>query len=74
MFEKGLKNMLDRSFGWFQEKKEEALKRPIRSRMAAYGAIRSMLSSLNDPYTRFLLPDQGLACFHDSFPNLQSMM
>jgi C-terminal processing protease CtpA/Prc len=50
--------MLDRSFGWFQEKKEEALKRPIRSRMAAYGAIRSMLSSLNDPYTRFLLPDQ----------------
>jgi C-terminal processing protease CtpA/Prc len=74
MFEKGLKNMLEWSFGWLQEKKEEALKRPIRSRMAAYGAIRGMLSSLNDPYTRFLLPDQGLACFHDSFPNLQSMM
>jgi len=56
-------NFLDaRHHSWsadaWLEKKEEALKRPIRSRMAAYGAIRSMLSSLNDPYTRFLLPDQ----------------
>lgn len=38
--------------------KAEVLKRPIRSKMAAYGIIRSMLSSLNDPYTRFLTPDQ----------------
>ncbi|CAM6121478.1 unnamed protein product [Calypogeia fissa] len=38
--------------------REDVLKRPIRSRMAAYGAIKGMLATLNDPYTRFLTPDQ----------------
>ncbi|KAG6547057.1 hypothetical protein Mapa_011307 [Marchantia paleacea] len=58
-------NFLDaRRHSWSAEdwlrKKEDVLKRPIRSRMAAYGAIRSMLATLNDPYTRFLTPDQFL--------------
>ncbi|OAE34608.1 hypothetical protein AXG93_167s1190 [Marchantia polymorpha subsp. ruderalis] len=58
-------NFLDaRRHSWSAEdwlrQKEDVLKRPIRSRMAAYGAIRSMLATLNDPYTRFLTPDQFL--------------
>ncbi|KAL3678777.1 hypothetical protein R1sor_021733 [Riccia sorocarpa] len=58
-------NFLDaRRHSWSAEewlkRKEEALKRPLRSRMAAYGAIKAMLGSLNDPYTRFLTPDQFL--------------
>ncbi|GAQ88361.1 C-terminal processing peptidase [Klebsormidium nitens] len=39
-------------------KRDEALKHPIRSRIAAYSAIRGLLGSLHDPYTRFLAPDQ----------------
>lgn len=48
--------------GWTQEAWEElrdqALKRPIRSRMAAYSAISQMLVTLQDPYSRFLTPQQ----------------
>ena len=39
-----------------QKKKEEVLRRPVSTRMAAYGTIRNMLSGLNDPYTRFITP------------------
>ncbi|KAL2614057.1 hypothetical protein R1flu_025749 [Riccia fluitans] len=58
-------NFLDaRRHSWsaddWLKKKEEVLKRPLRSRMSAYGAIKEMLGSLNDPYTRFLTPDQFL--------------
>lgn len=42
------------------KKKQEVLKNPIRSRMAAYGSIRNMLASLDDPFTRFLTPEQFL--------------
>ncbi|XP_024376786.1 carboxyl-terminal-processing peptidase 1, chloroplastic isoform X2 [Physcomitrium patens] len=42
----------------WQKKKQSALKNPIQSRMAAYRAIRTMLSSLDDRYTRFLTLDQ----------------
>ncbi|KAJ7549831.1 hypothetical protein O6H91_07G071200 [Diphasiastrum complanatum] len=38
--------------------KEQIFKRPIHSRMAAYAAIRSMLSTLDDPFTRFLTPGE----------------
>ncbi|GBG63669.1 hypothetical protein CBR_g38981 [Chara braunii] len=58
--------LVDESFldarhkGWDADKWEhqDVLKRPIRSKTAAYNTIKNMLGSLNDPYTRFLSPDQ----------------
>lgn len=48
--------------GWtqdrWQEKRAELLRRPPHSRLAAHAAISSMLASLEDPYSRFLSPDE----------------
>lgn len=48
--------------GWsqdrWQEKRAELLRRPPHSRLAAHAAIASILSSLEDPYSRFLSPDE----------------
>ncbi|MEO0540055.1 MAG: S41 family peptidase [Cyanobacteria bacterium P01_A01_bin.105] len=41
---------------WFARQK--ALKRPLNGWDDAYGAIQTMLASLDDPYTRFLPPEQ----------------
>lgn len=38
--------------------RERTLKKPFRSREATYDAIRTMLASLDDPFTRFLSPEQ----------------
>mmetsp|Transcript_35571 Transcript_35571/g.141889 ORF Transcript_35571/g.141889 Transcript_35571/m.141889 type:complete len:102 (-) Transcript_35571:3336-3641(-) len=36
----------------------KAVKKQYKDRQEAYQAIRKMVSSLNDPYTRFLSPEQ----------------
>ncbi|MDA0268122.1 MAG: S41 family peptidase [Cyanobacteria bacterium] len=51
---------LDETFNhqnwWFV--RQHGLNQPLPDRAAAYDAIRQMLASLNDPYTRFLPPEQ----------------
>jgi carboxyl-terminal processing protease len=51
---------LDETFNhqnwWFV--RQHWLHQPLPDRAAAYAAIRQMLASLNDPYTRFLPPEQ----------------
>jgi carboxyl-terminal processing protease len=42
---------------WWQLR-EKTLKQPLKDRAAAYDAIRTMLATLNDPYTRLLQPAQ----------------
>lgn len=47
--------------------REDALKKaPLNNREETHAAIRSMLDSLGDPFTRFLVPDQyaALRCTH----------
>lgn len=41
---------------WFI--RQQALKKPLNSWDDAYGAIQTMLAGLDDPYTRFLPPEQ----------------
>ncbi|MEO1592361.1 MAG: carboxyl-terminal processing protease CtpA [Cyanobacteria bacterium J06632_22] len=41
---------------WFA--RQQALKKPLDNWDDAYGAIQTMLAGLDDPYTRFLPPDQ----------------
>lgn len=51
---------LDESFNdqnWWGLR-EKALKKPFRDREATYDAIRQMLSTLDEPFTRFLPPEQ----------------
>lgn len=51
---------VDRTFSgqdWFRVR-QRAVKRAYTSIDEGYSAIRTMLASLNDPYTRFLTPDQ----------------
>jgi len=38
--------------------RQKALEKPLQNNQAAYGAIQGMLKSLNDPFTRFLDPEQ----------------
>ena len=38
--------------------RQKALQKPLKDRKAAYAAIRTMLQSLDDPFTRFLDPRQ----------------
>jgi carboxyl-terminal processing protease len=42
---------------WWQLR-EKTLKQPLKDRAATYDAIRQMLATLNDPYTRLLQPAQ----------------
>ncbi len=42
---------------WWQLR-EKTLKQPLKDRAATYDAIRTMLATLNDPYTRLLQPAQ----------------
>jgi carboxyl-terminal processing protease len=42
---------------WWQLR-EKTLKQPLKDRAATYDAIRTMLGTLNDPYTRLLQPAQ----------------
>ncbi len=42
----------------WQKAREQYLGKPVKSREALYDQIRTMLKSLDDPYTRFLDPDQ----------------
>jgi len=51
---------IDRTFNhqdWFKVRMK-AVKHQYNSREEAYATIKKMLASLNDPYTRFLSPDQ----------------
>ena len=41
---------------WFV--RQQALKKPLNTWEDAYGAVQAMLVGLDDPYTRFLPPDQ----------------
>ncbi len=38
--------------------RQKALEKPLKNQEAAYGAIQNMLKSLDDPFTRFLDPEQ----------------
>jgi carboxyl-terminal processing protease len=38
--------------------RQNALKKPLKDRAATYSAIRTMLESLDDPFTRFLSPEE----------------
>ncbi|WP_341529665.1 carboxyl-terminal processing protease CtpA [Nostoc sp. UHCC 0302] len=38
--------------------RQKALEKPLQNNEAAYGAIQKMLKSLDDPFTRFLDPEQ----------------
>jgi carboxyl-terminal processing protease len=38
--------------------RQQTLEKPIQDQKAAYGAIQKMLKSLDDPFTRFLDPEQ----------------
>lgn len=38
--------------------RQKALEKPFKNQEAAYGAIQNMLKSLDDPFTRFLDPEQ----------------
>jgi carboxyl-terminal processing protease len=38
--------------------RQKALEKPLNGQQAAYGAIQKMLKSLDDPFTRFLDPEQ----------------
>lgn len=38
--------------------RQKALKKPLRDREESYAAIQEMLASLDDPFTRFLPPEQ----------------
>ncbi len=38
--------------------RQKALQKPLDNQQAAYGAIQNMLKSLDDPFTRFLDPEQ----------------
>jgi carboxyl-terminal processing protease len=42
---------------WWQVR-QRTLRQPLTDREAAYGAIQTMLTSLGDPFTRLLKPDQ----------------
>ncbi|EFJ30320.1 hypothetical protein SELMODRAFT_33876, partial [Selaginella moellendorffii] len=42
---------------WLAQK-EKVFQRPFQNRKAAYSAIREMLATLDDPFTRFLTPDE----------------
>eukprot|EP00271_Cylindrocystis_brebissonii_P008372 TRINITY_DN2257_c0_g1_i1.p1 TRINITY_DN2257_c0_g1~~TRINITY_DN2257_c0_g1_i1.p1 ORF type:complete len:862 (-),score=108.08 TRINITY_DN2257_c0_g1_i1:393-2978(-) len=42
----------------WQEMKQKVTQHPHRTRLSAYATISQMLSSLHDPYTRFLSPEQ----------------
>ena len=45
----------------FQRKKEDIKSTSIQTRSKAHDIIKRMLSSLGDPYTRFLSPDQVIS-------------
>lgn len=38
--------------------RQQVLEKPLKNNEAAYGAIKNMLKSLDDPFTRFLDPEQ----------------
>ncbi|MBD2353754.1 PDZ domain-containing protein [Tolypothrix sp. FACHB-123] len=54
------RNYLDETFNHqsWASVRQKALEKPLKSQEAAYGAIQNMLKSLDDPFTRFLDPEQ----------------
>jgi carboxyl-terminal processing protease len=46
---------------WFKVREDALKKEPMRNREETYAAIRRLLASLDDPFTRFLDPDQYAA-------------
>eukprot|EP00892_Ulva_mutabilis_P011902 jgi/Ulvmu1/9084/UM005_0179.1 len=52
---------VDKTFNgqsWFKTKEKYLKKEPMTERSETYDAIRKLLASLNDPFTRFLEPEQ----------------
>ncbi|KAJ7536412.1 hypothetical protein O6H91_12G068500 [Diphasiastrum complanatum] len=52
---------VDKTFNgqsWFRYREDALRHEPMNSREETYAAIRKMLASLNDPYTRFLEPEK----------------
>lgn len=55
---------VDKTFNgqnWFKTREDSLKKVPMSNRTDTYKAIRSLLSSLDDPFTRLLVPDQYAA-------------
>jgi carboxyl-terminal processing protease len=54
------RNYLDETFNHqnWATVRQKALEKPLKTQEAAYGAIQNMLKSLDDPFTRFLDPEQ----------------
>jgi C-terminal peptidase prc len=55
---------VDKTFNgqnWFKKREDFLKKVPMSNRIDTYKAIRSLLSSLDDPFTRLLIPDQYAA-------------
>ncbi|BAY61988.1 carboxyl-terminal protease [Calothrix brevissima NIES-22] len=54
------RNYLDETFNHqnWASVRQKALEKPLKSQEAAYAAIQNMLKSLDDPFTRFLDPEQ----------------
>jgi len=54
------RNYLDETFNHqnWSEVRRKILEKPLKNQEAAYGAIRKMLQTLGDPFTRFLDPEQ----------------
>lgn len=46
---------------WFKVREDTLKKEKMGSRAETYAAIKAMLASLGDPFTRFLEPDQYAA-------------
>lgn len=49
-----------------QQKKKDIIGSKIQKRSKAHEIIRRMLSSLGDPYTRFLSPDEVISSYFGS--------
>ncbi|MDB9445533.1 carboxyl-terminal processing protease CtpA [Anabaena sp. CS-542/02] len=54
------RNYLDETFNYqnWSGVRQKILEKPIKNQEAAYAAIRKMLQTLGDPFTRFLDPEQ----------------
>jgi hypothetical protein len=52
---------VDKTFNgqsWFRYREEALRKEPMNTREQTYAAIRKMLATLEDPFTRFLEPEK----------------
>ncbi|KAJ4841888.1 hypothetical protein Tsubulata_014249 [Turnera subulata] len=49
---------IDRAYSWFRYRENALRNEPMNTREETYAAIRKMLATLDDPFTRFLDPER----------------